>query len=202
MNVNDVNACLDLLTDRFENLCRTASDREKWREKIVRLDPSFAVVYSALSKLVADWKPNRNPTDPEIRKYVERAQVEESNRSKIRDCYGEARVLRDSIGDPFLAMFARPAREVCVPCADDYVQRGVSINEPLLRHAHYTNAELDADPAIEIAIAGARAAFPVSPLDAMASPRTPEAQASMCARGRAAFEAISNAMRPKIEATS
>lgn len=181
MRFQEANEVLNLLTDRFESLCRTDADRERWRSEIMRFDAEPEVVARGVAALVNDWKPNRNPTRPEIAKYIERAKTDEAGRGKVRECYAEARAIRDRHGDRFLAMCAQPAQFVCQTCADDYVTRGVDIGHPLLRHTHFSLADLDHDPALELAVISAKQAVH-HPLESIAQPRTQEQTSALIRR--------------------
>jgi putative component of toxin-antitoxin plasmid stabilization module len=189
MNFSGANEALNLLTDRFETMCRTDADRERWRNELMRFECEPEVLKRGITALVTDWKPNRNPTRPEISRYVERAQSDERGRGDIRAVYEGSIEIRRKYGDAYLAMFARPHGYVCADCADDYVSRGIDLSNPYLKHVHFSGDDLDGRADLVVAIADARASIP-HPLESAALPRSPEATAKYIQAMRASIGAL------------
>lgn len=180
------NELVNLLQDRFDGMVRTDRDRDSLRSWISDLDPNDQIVVLAIEQLVSDWSQRRNPTKPEIKKAVDRARAAWRSSHKIRGLYEAAREFRSRYGDSFLSMFARSSSSVCVSCADDYVERGVALDNKLLRHEHIPLEEVEKDPALELAITLAKGDMP-HPLDSVATERAPGAAAKMMARIKAAM---------------
>lgn len=108
------------------------------------------------------------------------ARDEYANRHLL-DCRGESRVIRDLHGDAFLAMFSKPAEFACLDCAQDYIPRGIDAGNRYLLHRHFEIADLDENPALELAIVEAKRATP-HPLESAARPITPEQRAERAER--------------------
>ncbi len=104
----------------------------------------------------------------------------------IRECYDEAACLREKHGVPMLSMTARRSDSVCEVCYQDFVPRGTSPADPLLRHEHFTLEDINRDPALELAIADAKRSFR-HPLERQCRPRNKEELAAMTERIRALF---------------
>lgn len=172
------NELVNLLQDRFDGMMRSDADRDRWRTFVSNLDDNPSIVTRAIERLVADWTQRRNPTKPEITKAVEKARIEWRSSARVRETYEEARALRDAYGDPFLAMFAKPAERGCFDCANDYIPRGISIDNPYLRHEHVTAQEMDQNPALELAIADAKR-MTRHPLESAARPMTSDEKVKM-----------------------
>lgn len=124
--------------------------------------------------------PNEKKLKSEEQTELERRREarEEYASRRIRECYYEASVLRERIGAPYLAMTSRPATYACLDCANHYLPRGISESNPYLRHEHVTTAELDRDPALELAIADAKRTTP-HPLESAARPMSPSERQAM-----------------------
>lgn len=125
-------------------------------------------------------RPDEKKPDPKEEAQRRKEAREAFESRKILECYGEARFIRERHGDPYLAMNSKPAEHGCVECSEDYIPRGISIDNPFLRHVHFSQADLDRDPALELAIVEAKKATH-HPLEASAKPRSPEAWAKMFA---------------------
>ena len=182
------------LGDRWPKLIECDADRQRWIGWFLENCPEQSVAIQAVRNLSESWKERRPPTMLDMRKAAEHAASEVQSRSKWAIVDARVAELRLRYGDVMLSMFAKASDQRCPDCCDAYLPRGMSHDEPLLFHQHFTAREAD-DTALLLAITTAKKKVPTHPLEAIA----PLANDVSKAYGRDIVRMLIRTMTPQLK---
>lgn len=179
----------NLLADTWPTLADSDESRGHLIKFFQQRSEPYQVILRSLDKMLDSWKFKRPPTQRELVKAIESEAAIERTRGPLVAFSDRVQELRRGVGDPYLAMFAKPSPYACLDCAEDYATRGIPDSNVYLRHAHYSIQELNERPELEVAISDAKRAVP-HPLESVALPRSPERTAILAGRVREAIQGI------------